>query len=151
MRPARAGARNHADITTGARARSQAQGEARARSWTRGRRRLSEYRIDHELGRGGMATVHAGWHERLERPVALKVLASHLADNPEFRSRFLREARIAARLHHPSLVRVYDITQVDERPAIVMELLDGDTLVDGRLSRAQAASLADGLAYAHAQ
>jgi eukaryotic-like serine/threonine-protein kinase len=66
---------------------------------------LSAYRIDGELGRGGMAVVYAGWHEQLDRPVALKVLAGHYAGDDDFRKRFLREARIAARLHHPSLVR----------------------------------------------
>lgn len=96
-----------------------------------------------------MAVVHRGWHERLERPVALKVLAEHLAGDREFRARFLREARIASRLQHPSLVRVYDITELDGLPAIVMELLPGGTLTGGRLSLDDAALLADGLAYAH--
>jgi serine/threonine protein kinase len=112
---------------------------------------LSDYRVDDELGRGGMAVVHAGWHEQLDRPVALKVLVEHLAGDPEFRDRFLREARIAARLHHPSLVRVYDITELDGLPTIVMEQLPGGTLEGGTLSLAEAAELADGLAYAHAQ
>jgi serine/threonine protein kinase len=112
---------------------------------------LNGYRIDSELGRGGMAVVHAGWHERLDRPVALKVLAEHLAGDPEFRNRFLREARIASRLQHPSLVRVYDITELDGVPTIVMEQLPGGTLEHGRLSLGEAAQLADGLAYAHAQ
>lgn len=111
---------------------------------------MSEYRIDRELGRGGMAVVYAGWHERLERPVALKVLAEHLADDAGFRSRFLREARIAARLQHPGLVGVYDVVELDGRPAMVMELLPGGTLEGGSLSLAEAAQVADGLAYAHA-
>ena len=98
-----------------------------------------------------MAVVHAGWHEQLERPVALKVLAEHLAGDPEFRTRFLREARIASRLHHPNLVRTFDIAQVDGLPCIVMELVTGGTLEDGRLTRTEAASVARGLAYAHAQ
>jgi serine/threonine protein kinase len=112
---------------------------------------LNGYRIDSELGRGGMAVVHAGWHERLDRPVALKVLAEHLAGDPEFRNRFLREARIASRLQHPSVVRVYDITELDGLPTIVMEQLPGGTLERGRLSLGEAADLTDGLAYAHAQ
>jgi serine/threonine-protein kinase len=110
----------------------------------------SDYRIERELGRGGMAVVHEGWHDRLERPVALKVLASHLAGDPDFRSRFLREARIASRLAHPSLVRVYDITEIDGLPSIVMELLPGGTLEDGRLTRTEAAAVSEGLAFAHA-
>jgi eukaryotic-like serine/threonine-protein kinase len=112
---------------------------------------LSGYRLDRELGRGGMAVVWAGWHEQLDRPVALKVLADHLAGDDEFRARFLREARIASRLHHPSLVRTFDIAEVDGRPCIVMELLPGATLDGGTLTRAQAVELAAALAYAHAQ
>ena len=112
---------------------------------------ISDYRVDGELGRGGMAVVYAGWHERLERPVALKMLAEHLAGDPEFRGRFLREARIASSLHHPSLVRVYDITELDGLPTIVMERLPGDTLLGGKLTLAEAEQVADGLAYAHRQ
>jgi serine/threonine-protein kinase len=112
---------------------------------------LSSYRIERELGRGGMAVVYAGRHDQLERPVALKVLAEHLADDREFRARFLREARIAAKLHHPNLVQTYDISAVDGRPCIVMELVDGGTLEDGRLSREDAAEVAGGLAHAHSR
>jgi serine/threonine protein kinase len=109
------------------------------------------YRVESEIGRGGMAVVYAGRHESLDRPVALKVLAAHLADDPEFRTRFLREARIAARLHHTNLVRTYDVTEIEGLPAIVMELLPGGTLEGGRLSRTEAAEVAAALAYAHAQ
>jgi len=98
-----------------------------------------------------MAVVYAAWHEQLARPVALKVPASHLADDPEFRTRFLREARIASRLHHPNLVRTYDVTEVDGLPAIVMELVDGGTLEGGALTREEAAQVAAGLAHAHEQ
>jgi hypothetical protein len=110
---------------------------------------LSTYRIDEEIGRGGMAVVYAGWHEQLERPVALKVLAEHLADDPEFRARFLREARIASKLHHPNLVQTYDITEIDGRPCIVMELLPGGTLEGDTLTREEAGEVAAGLAHAH--
>jgi hypothetical protein len=96
-----------------------------------------------------MAVVYAGWHEQLERPVALKVLAAHLADNAEFRTRFLREARIASRLHHPNLVRTYDVSEVDGLPAIVMELVDGGTLEGGALTREEASQVAAGVAHAH--
>jgi serine/threonine protein kinase len=98
-----------------------------------------------------MSIVYAGRQEELDRPVALKVLAEHLAGNHEFRTRFLREARIAARLHHPHLVRTFDITELDGLPCIVMELLPGETLEGGRLTRAEAADVADALAYAHSQ
>jgi serine/threonine-protein kinase len=110
---------------------------------------LSTYRIDGEIGRGGMAVVYAGWHEQLERPVALKVLAEHLADDPDFRARFLREARIASKLHHPNLVQTYDITEVDGLPCIVMELVAGGTLEGDSLTREEAGEVAAGLAHAH--
>jgi eukaryotic-like serine/threonine-protein kinase len=110
---------------------------------------LSAYRIEAELGRGGMAVVYDAWHEKLERRVALKVLAAHLADDAEFRKRFLREARIAARLSHPNLVRTYDIDEHDGLPCIVMELLPGGTLEGGTLTRAEASQVAAGLAHAH--
>ena len=111
---------------------------------------MSTYRVDREIGRGGMAVVYAGWHEQLERPVALKVLASHLAGDEHFRTRFLREARIASKLHHPNLVRTYDIAELDGSPCIVMELLPGGTLEGGQLTRPAAADVASGLAHAHA-
>ena len=110
---------------------------------------MSTYRIDTEIGRGGMAVVYAGWHEQLERPVALKVLAEHLAGDPEFRARFLREARIASKLHHANLVQTYDVTEVDGLPSIVMELLTGGTLEGGSLTREEASDVAAGLAHAH--
>jgi serine/threonine protein kinase len=110
---------------------------------------VSGYRIDGEIGRGGMAVVYAAHQEALDRPVALKVLAEHLAGEPAFRERFLREARIASRLHHPHLVRTYDIDELDGLPCIVMELLPGTTLENGRLTRTEAIQIADALAYAH--
>jgi serine/threonine-protein kinase len=112
---------------------------------------LSTYRVDTEIGRGGMAVVYTGWHEQLERPVALKVLAEHLAGDPEFRARFLREARIASKLHHPNLVQTYDITEVNGLPCIVMELVTGGTLDGGTLTREDAGEVAAGLAHAHSR
>jgi serine/threonine protein kinase len=112
---------------------------------------LSTYRVDSEIGRGGMAVVYAGWHEQLERPVALKMLAEHVADDPEFRARFLREARIASKLHHPNLVQTYDITEFDGVPCIVMELVTGGTLEGRSLAREEASEVAAGLAHAHSR
>ena len=96
-------------------------------------RRAAEY-DDWWLGRGLYDDRdRPGWDEELDRPVAIKVLAEHLAGDPEFRARFLREARIASRLQHPNLVRVFDIAETDELPSIVMELVNGPTLDGGRL------------------
>ena len=134
-----------------ARSRHGAPGKHHGKHHGHGRGRLSTYRVDREIGRGGMAVVYAGWHEQLERPVALKVLASHLAGDEHFRTRFLREARIASKLHHPNLVRTYDIAELDGSPCIVMELLPGGTLEGAQLTRPAAAEVASGLAHAHAQ
>jgi serine/threonine protein kinase len=109
------------------------------------------YRIDGELGRGGMAVVYEATDEQLDRKVALKVIASHLAGDADFRTRFLREARIAGGLHHRNVVRVFDITELDGLPCIVMELVEGGPLDRGRLTLAEAAEIAEGLAHAHAR
>jgi eukaryotic-like serine/threonine-protein kinase len=111
----------------------------------------ARYELERELGRGGMAVVYAARDTEMGRRVALKVLATHLAGDEAFRTRFLREARIAGSLAHPNLVRVYDIAEHDGVPCIVMELLEGGTLEEGRLSTEEATQVADGLAYAHAR
>lgn len=86
------------------------------------------YRQGQRIGRGGMATVYRATDTRLEREVAVKIMHPHLAENPGFRSRFDREAKAAAQLHHPNLVSVYD-TGIDGDDAyLVMELIDGGTL-----------------------
>lgn len=118
------------------------------------------YRLERPLGHGGMATVYLGRDSELDRPVAVKVLAENLAGDAAFRERFLREARLAARLSHPNVVSVYDAGEdADGRPYIVMECVDGNTLADvlrerGRLPADEAVGLAlqacRGLAHAHA-
>lgn len=70
---------------------------------------LERYRLGPVIGRGGMATVHAGEDTQLRRPVAIKVLAPHLSADPQFRRRLLAEARAAARLPHPNIVQVFDV------------------------------------------
>jgi eukaryotic-like serine/threonine-protein kinase len=88
------------------------------------------YRVERTLGHGGMATVHLAEDTQLGRRVAVKRLADHLADDPEVRSRFVREARLAARLSHPNVVAVFDAGEEDTRPYIVMEYVEGETLAD---------------------
>ena len=88
------------------------------------------YRIADVLGRGGMATVYLARDDELDRPVAVKVLAGHLADDPSFRDRFVREARLAAGLSHPNIVQIYDAGEDDSNPYIVMEYVEGHTLAD---------------------
>jgi serine/threonine-protein kinase len=117
------------------------------------------YTLERVLGRGGMSTVYYATDGKLDRPVALKLLADHLSDDHAFRKRLLHEARVAARLSHPSIVQVYDAGEEGERPYIVMEYIEGETLAATlrrrhRLAPGEVVELAlqicDGLAYAHA-
>ncbi|MGH4025554.1 MAG: Stk1 family PASTA domain-containing Ser/Thr kinase [Pseudonocardiaceae bacterium] len=120
------------------------------------------YRVGPVLARGGMSTVYQGTDTRLERPVAIKVMDPWFAGDPAFLQRFEREARAAARLHHPGVVGVYDqgmdVTAAGPQVFLVMELVEGATLRDllrehGRLSVPLALSVADlvlsALAAAH--
>ena len=88
------------------------------------------YELESRIGHGGMATVHRARDRRLGRMVAVKVLADNLAGDDEIRKRFMREARLAAKLEHPNVVQVFDVGEDDGRPYIVMEYLDGGTLDD---------------------
>ena len=113
------------------------------------------YRLERPLGHGGMATVYLAQDEELHRPVAIKLLAENLASDAAFRERFLREARLAARLSHPNVVTVYDAGEAEDgRPYIVMEYVPGTTLAElGRVPPDEAVGLAvqacRGLAHAH--
>jgi eukaryotic-like serine/threonine-protein kinase len=109
-------------------------------------RRTERYRRVDVLGHGGMATVELAHDLELDRPVAIKRLAEHLAANDEFKQRFLREARLAARLSHPNIVAVYDVGEDDGLPFIAMEYVDGETLADllrrrGQLEPGEAVAL----------
>jgi serine/threonine-protein kinase len=94
------------------------------------------YRLSRKIGSGGMAVVWLAGDERLERRVAVKVLSDALAADPTYRRRFEREARIAAKITHPNLVQVYDYGSSEERPYLVMEYVEGETLAS-RLKRTQ--------------
>jgi tetratricopeptide (TPR) repeat protein len=85
------------------------------------------YRIEYELGSGGMGVVYRAHDPVLERDVALKLL-SKTKLGTEGRSRLLREAQLVAKLNHPNIVTVYDYGEVDGSPFIVMELVEGTTL-----------------------
>jgi serine/threonine-protein kinase len=92
-------------------------------------RRIGRYELLGEIGRGGMATVYRAMDTALKREVALKLLHPHLADHIEARKRFEREAHAVARLHHPSIVEVYDYADASaDEVYIVMELVEGTTL-----------------------
>jgi serine/threonine-protein kinase len=92
----------------------------------------SRYRIERRLGAGGMSTVYLATDTVLERAVAIKLLAEHLADDPSFVARFRREALAAARLQHPNIVQVFDSGQDpgSGRHFIVMEYVDGPSTAD---------------------
>jgi len=86
------------------------------------------YRVLRRLGMGGMAEVWCAEDEVLGRNVALKLLGSRYAEDPEFRERFRREARAAAGLAHPNIVGIFDRAEWDGTPYIAMELVEGRTL-----------------------
>jgi serine/threonine-protein kinase len=88
------------------------------------------YELKDRLGHGGMATVFSARDLKLDRQVAIKLLADNFAGDDEVRRRFSREARLAAKLDHPNIVQVYDVGEDDGRPYIGMEQVDGGTLDD---------------------
>jgi serine/threonine protein kinase len=92
--------------------------------------RMAHYDIIRCLGRGGMGTVFEAFDTRLFRPVAIKFMASSLAASPKARSRFLREARVAASINHPNVVTIHAVDEYDGRPYLVMEFVSGKTLHD---------------------
>jgi serine/threonine-protein kinase len=126
------------------------------------KKQLGKYDIIERLGRGGMAEVYKAYQASLDRHVAIKLLHPFLADDPEFKERFEREARNVARLRHPNIVQVYDFEYDIESESyyMVMELIDGLTLKDRlieigdvRLPTAEIVRImrgaASALAYAH--
>ncbi|MGR0221672.1 Stk1 family PASTA domain-containing Ser/Thr kinase [Agromyces sp. ZXT2-6] len=116
------------------------------------------YQVRSRIARGGMATVYLATDLRLERRVAIKVMHGHLADDNTFKTRFVQEARSAARLAHPNVVNVFDQGQDADMAYLVMEYLPGITLRDllkdyRRLTPEQTVDILDavlsGLAAAH--
>ena len=89
--------------------------------------RIAHYAITHKLGEGGMGVVYAARDERLERPVALKMISSRTYDETA-RRRFWREARTAASVNHPNVCQIYEIGEDQGNLFIAMELLDGESL-----------------------
>ena len=89
---------------------------------------VAGYRIESRIGRGGMGVVYLAEHQTLRRRAALKIIAPDLADDTDFRERFLREARIAATLTHPNVVTVYDAGEIDGLLYIAMQYVPGADL-----------------------
>jgi len=89
------------------------------------------YKIEREIGKGGMARVYLALHKALNRKVAIKVLNSQLGSDSQYSNRFIREAHIVANLTHPNIVTIHDVGEHDGHNYIVMELLpSGETLSD---------------------
>ncbi len=126
----------------------------------------ARYQVGELVGRGGMADVHSGIDTRLGRRVAIKLLKPSLANDPAFRSRFRREAQDAAKMAHPTIVRIFDAGEESVRdasgaetliPFIVMEYVDGrllrDVIAEGPVEPAQAthiiAQVLTALEYSH--
>src|SRR3954463_10369465 len=106
------------------------------------------YELGDRLGAGGMAAAREAFDRRLERRVAVKLLAEHLADDRQFVERFRREALAAARLVHPNIVQVFDfgLDERSHRQYIVMELVDGQSgaeilKAEGRMDLGDALSM----------
>ncbi|HET7840316.1 MAG TPA: serine/threonine-protein kinase, partial [Terriglobia bacterium] len=90
--------------------------------------KLGKYEIKGELGTGAMGVVYRAEDSRLGRPVALKVMSPNVASNPDLVKRFYREAQAAGQLHHPNIVVIHDIDEVEGVPFIAMEFLEGEDL-----------------------
>ncbi len=112
------------------------------------------YRILKPLGKGGMASVYLAVQESVDREVALKIMAPHLLAEPTFGDRFLREARIAAKLHHRHVVGVVDVGKHGDWHYIAMEFLPGGSIskdIDPLGALRVTREIARALAYAHSK
>lgn len=119
---------------------------------------IGQYRIDRQLGSGGMATVYRAYHARLNRMVAIKVMHQAFVQDRGFIARFEREAQIVASLEHPNIVPIYDFAEHEGQPYLVMKYIEGRTLKT-LMEREDGVSLdlilrilpplADALDYAH--
>jgi tRNA A-37 threonylcarbamoyl transferase component Bud32/tetratricopeptide (TPR) repeat protein len=120
---------------------------------------VGPYQIMQQLGQGGMATVYKAYHAALDRYVAIKVLHAAFLEDPSFTARFTREARVVAKLEHPNIVPIYDYSECDGQPYLVMKFIEGETLkarlARGPLSAEEAVRVIDAvgaaLSYAHSK
>ncbi len=119
-----------------------------------------DFRLAAEIGRGGMGVVYRAFDQQLQRDIAIKTLPPHLSADAQVRSRFLREARTAAALSHPSIVPIFSAAERDAVVYFTMGLVDGESLAeriarDGPLPPLDVVSLLDELAgalgFAHAR
>jgi WD40 repeat protein/tRNA A-37 threonylcarbamoyl transferase component Bud32 len=118
---------------------------------------VGRFQLVARVGVGSFGTVWRARDPELDRTVALKVLHAHLAQSPPFRERFLREARAAAQLDHPGIVRLYEVPVVDGVPVLVSDFIEGVSLQELIQARSYSfdevcnlvAAIAEGLDYAH--
>jgi serine/threonine protein kinase/tetratricopeptide (TPR) repeat protein len=118
---------------------------------------ISHYRIEKKIGGGGMGEVYLAEDTKLHRRVALKFLPAQYASDPELKARFTREAQAAACLSHPNIVTIHEVSEYQEKPFIVMEFVEGESirdLVSKRLLPVDqvldiAVQIGEGLAKAH--
>ncbi|MHC4910901.1 MAG: serine/threonine-protein kinase, partial [Planctomycetota bacterium] len=120
---------------------------------------IGPYRVDREIGRGGMGVVYLARDERLDREVAIKCLPDEFGGDEERLERFNREARLLASLNHPNIATVHGLEEVDGKKYLVLEYIDGESLTDYLCQHARsrrtclevASTIADALAAAHAR
>ncbi len=121
---------------------------------------IGRYRVESKLGEGSMSVVYKAHDSEIDRSIAIKLLRSEVMTEPEYRSRFISEAKAAGNLTHPNIVTIHDVGECKAGPYIAMELLDGPTLED--LLREQddfdcrrvlsiGIQLAEALDYSHAK
>ncbi len=119
---------------------------------------VGPYRVMEKLGRGGMATVFKAYHANLDRYVALKVMHPAFMADPNFLARFEREAKVVAKLEHPNIIPIYDFSDHEGKPYLVMKYVEGETL-KAQLNRKPLnpeegvrtiTAVGDALSYAHA-
>ena len=107
-----------------------AKGMAQNRAQSLVGRQVGPYKIHSLLGVGGMGEVYLAQDPRLDRAIALKILPTELASDPDRIRRFIREARAASSLKHPNVATIYEIGKSDEFHFIAMEYVEGQTLAD---------------------
>lgn len=120
---------------------------------------VGPYRLIEKLGKGGMATVYKAYHPSLDRYVAIKALHPAFMEHPGFIDRFNREAKVVAKLEHPNIVPIYDYSEHEDRPYLVLKYVRGETL-KARLEKSKLTYkesrhifrvISSALAYAHKQ
>jgi len=121
-------------------------------------KKIGNFKITDFIEEGGMGTIYKGTHIKLERPVAIKILHQNLTANPQFKERFLNEAKILAKLSHPNIINIYDFIEQDGQFYIIAEFVDGkpmDKIISDRSNNSTAQTIQlfkqilSGIGYAH--